>query len=158
MTEPELSPRTEPCLLGAEDVAELVRLTQDVARSSGVAGRPRFHPDPEGIDEQVLGPLRRTSLHRAYLGMSIDPVLQGRGVGRRLLEHVIHWAQANGLAWIDLGVFAENEPAIRPYERLGFKRTGALEDVFRLPGGDVHDIRMSLDLRSLPPVAARPSP
>lgn len=194
MTTPEISPQTEPCLLEAEDVAELVRLTQEVARSSGVDGRPRFHPDPEAIDGQVLGPLLRgqmghgldqlgwrrvwgycldgrlaaqaelrgatirTSLHRAYLGMSIEPALQGRGVGRKLLEHVIRWAQANGLAWIDLGVFAENEPAIRLYERLGFRRTGALEDVFRLPGGAVDDIRMSLDLRSLPAVADKPSP
>ncbi len=191
MTDAELSPPILPCLLGSDDVADLVRLTQEVARTSGVDGRPRFHPDPEGINGEVLGPLLRgqmghgldqpgwrrvwgyclegklvaqielrgatvrTGLHRAYLGMSIDPVLQGRGVGRKLLSHIIDWARDNGLAWIDLGVFSENAPAIRLYESLGFQRTGSLEDVFRLPGGVVDDIRMSLDLRSSETASSR---
>lgn len=179
----ELSPLEAPCLLGQADVADLIALTRKVAATSGMEGRPRFHPDPDAIDGEILGPLIRgqiaaeldqtgwrrvwgycldrrlaaqaelrgaaieTGLHRAYLGMSIDPDLQGRGVGRKLLVHVIDWARENGLSWIDLGVFAENAPAIRLYQSLGFETTGALEDVFRLPGGRVDDIRMSLDLR-----------
>jgi len=66
--------------------------------------------------------------------MSIDTGLQGLGIGRRLLSFVIDWAKAQGLSWIDLGVFAENTAAIVLYEKLGFIRNGALEDVFRLAG------------------------
>ncbi len=184
MAMPALSPAEAPCQLKADDVADLVALTRRVAATSGVAGHPRFHPDPDSLDAAVIGPLlsgqielaldqtgwrrvwgycrdgaliaqgelrgatTRTALHRATLGMSIDASLQGQGVGRRLLSHIIGWARDNGLAWIDLSVFAENSSAIRLYESFGFVRTGALEDVYRLPGGQVDDWRMALDLRA----------
>lgn len=45
---------------------------------------------------------------------------RGRGLGRRLLEHVIAWAGAAGMARISLLTDADNERAQATYARLGF--------------------------------------
>jgi ribosomal protein S18 acetylase RimI-like enzyme len=48
---------------------------------------------------------------------------RGRGFGRRLVEHVLAWAAANGLARITLLADKDNAPALAFYERLGFERS-----------------------------------
>lgn len=89
-------------------------------------------------------------LHRATLGMGIERAHVGQGHGTRLLAEAIRWARSEaGLAWLDLGVFAGNEPARRLYERAGFATLGPRVDAFRLPDGTViTDVLMALDLRN----------
>jgi RimJ/RimL family protein N-acetyltransferase len=88
-------------------------------------------------------------LHRATLGMGILQAYTGRGYGKLLLDTAIGWARAEtDLAWIDLGVFIGNTPAIKLYERYGFVREFAREDAFRLPDGtSITDICMTLKIR-----------
>lgn len=90
-----------------------------------------------------------TELHRATLGMGIARAYTGRGYGRQLLDAAIGWArEETDLVWIDLGVFAGNEPARKLYERYGFERLFVREDAFRLPDGTrIDDILMTLRLR-----------
>jgi len=56
------------------------------------------------------------------------------GLGARLLAHALDWAHAQGLAWVDLEVLANNGPARRLYERSGFIQTGEIPDLFRIDG------------------------
>jgi len=88
-------------------------------------------------------------MHRALLGMGISQAFTGQGHGRRLVEIAVAWARDEArLSWIDLGVFANNEPALRLYRRMGFVEQGTREDAFRIDGGvTVTDIQMALDLR-----------
>lgn len=88
-------------------------------------------------------------LHRAVLGMGIQRAHTGQGHGRRLVEAAVAWARDEaGLDWIDLGVFANNEPARKLYARMGFVETGRMPDAFRIDDGQhVDDIHMSLRLR-----------
>lgn len=88
-------------------------------------------------------------LHRATLGMGIERPYVGQGHGTRLLAEAIRWARVEaGLAWIDLGVFAGNEPARRLYERAGFVTLGPRVDAFRLQDGTtITDVLMALELR-----------
>lgn len=59
--------------------------------------------------------------HRGQFGMGLRRDWRGQGLGRRLAEAVIAQARADGrLARLDLEVRADNLPAIRLYERLGF--------------------------------------
>ncbi len=87
-------------------------------------------------------------MHRAYLSMGLRRSFTGRGLGRRLLDTAVDWARTQkNLEWIDLGVFAENETAIKLYKRYGFMETGFRRDAFRLEDGAVVDeILMSLRL------------
>ena len=45
---------------------------------------------------------------------------RGRQLGRRLVEHVLDWARANGMPRITLLADKDNAPALAFYARLGF--------------------------------------
>jgi len=62
---------------------------------------------------------------RAHLyAMWVDPDSRRAGVGRRLVEAVVAWAEAEGATEIELGATAINRDAVVFYERLGFADTG----------------------------------
>ena len=57
-------------------------------------------------------------------------------------------APAMGYTQMELGVYSDNERAIRLYETLGFERWGVLRCAFRLPDGTYRDeIQMGLFLK-----------
>lgn len=105
--------------------------------------------------ERVIGHLELrggripAELHRATLGMGLLRSFTGRGHGRRLMEIALPWARdVAGLGWIDLGVFSDNLPARKLYQRMGFVEQGVKPDAFRLEGGVViDDVQMVLALR-----------
>jgi RimJ/RimL family protein N-acetyltransferase len=77
--------------------------------------------------EEVVGVLTidggraLSARHAATLGISVDKVWRGQGVGSQLLQHAVDWARQNRvLKRIELHVFVRNEGAVRLYERFGF--------------------------------------
>jgi GNAT superfamily N-acetyltransferase len=56
--------------------------------------------------------------------MWVDPGSRRTGVGRRLVESVLAWAEAVGATEIELGATAINRDAVFFYERLGFADSG----------------------------------
>ncbi|NAZ83451.1 GNAT family N-acetyltransferase [Kineococcus sp. R8] len=58
--------------------------------------------------------------HPAHLHVDLLPVAQGRGLGRRLLEHVVRQLRDAGAPGVHLGVSAANTRAVAVYRRLGF--------------------------------------
>ena len=50
----------------------------------------------------------------------VSAAYRGHGLGRRLVEHVLNWAAANGLPRVTLLSDKDNAPALAFYERLGF--------------------------------------
>jgi RimJ/RimL family protein N-acetyltransferase len=88
-------------------------------------------------------------LHRASLGMGMLRVFTRQGWGKRLIDTAVTWARAETkLAWIDLGVFMNNEPAIKLYERCGFTRQMVRKDAFRNEdGAPIDDLYMTLSLK-----------
>jgi GNAT superfamily N-acetyltransferase len=71
-------------------------------------------------------------LHRLYL----DATLRGRGVGRALVEAVLGWCRAAGVARLTLWSDTRFDRAHRLYEGMGFKKTGERD----IPG-DPNDTR-----------------
>lgn len=62
--------------------------------------------------------------HQALLTIIVDPKLRGKGVGTDLLSTLLHVGKEQlGLTMAHLEVY-EGNPAIRLYERLGFKELG----------------------------------
>ncbi len=74
----------------------------------------------------------RAELHRLYL----DAGLRGRGVGLALVETVLAWCRARGIAELVLWSDTRFDRAHRLYERMGFRRTGE-----RALPGDVNATR-----------------
>ncbi len=56
----------------------------------------------------------------AELHIDLLPVAQGRGWGRRLIEHFLGVVRSRGASGVHLGVSERNRGAIAFYERLGF--------------------------------------
>jgi ribosomal protein S18 acetylase RimI-like enzyme len=74
-------------------------------------------------DGTVVGTLRLTGSPRRTMiyGFVIDEHRRGRRLGTRILATVIHQLRAEGVAEVGLEVDPENTPAVRLYERYGFK-------------------------------------
>ena len=82
--------------------------------------------------------------HRALLGMGVHHNHRKSGIGTRLVEFVTQWARDTGVIEIvDLAVLSGNLPAIRLYEKTGFKRICEIEDMFRIDGRSEADILMA---------------
>ena len=59
--------------------------------------------------------------------LCVNPKLQGKGVANETLLHIERELKAQGVKSIRLDVFSENPPALRLYERTGYRKTGEAE-------------------------------
>lgn len=89
-------------------------------------------------------------LHRATVGLGVERRHHRRGLGERLMTTAIAWARREGLAWMDLGVFSGNDPAIALYQKLGFVEVGRTPDRFRVGDASLTDVSMTLRLIDAP--------
>lgn len=90
----------------------------------------------EGKSLKMLGcvHLKQELPDTLYFGMlTIEPTLQGQGLGKVLLEHVEQLARAMNLKKIRITVIPSRHELIAFYERRGFKSTGQVES---FPQGD----------------------
>lgn len=70
--------------------------------------------------------------HTALIGLSLKKEWQGIGLGQKLMETALKWAENNTLLeLILLEVFSENTAAIALYKKLGFKETGRQPGFFK---------------------------
>lgn len=59
----------------------------------------------------------------AFFGfMYSAPEYRGKGINQLIMNELFKWANARGLNEIRLQVYDENTPAIRAYEKVGFKK------------------------------------
>jgi len=82
------------------------------------------------LDGQLIGSgyaRRKASRHyltpseHAFIGfLYVDPAYRGKGVNKRVLDHLFAWARANDLPEVHLTVYPENASAVRAYEKAGF--------------------------------------
>lgn len=56
------------------------------------------------------------------LGMAIIPQYRGQGIGKHLLSEMIDSARLVGYSALSLSVDPRNKPALRMYEKCGFKK------------------------------------
>jgi RimJ/RimL family protein N-acetyltransferase len=75
---------------------------------------------------------RTAELHRLY----VDASQRGRGIGQRLVETVLDWSRAQGLARVVLWSDTRFENSHRLYRRLGFEQLGE-----RVVEGDINHSR-----------------
>ena len=59
----------------------------------------------------------------AYLGfMYTHPDFRGKGLNARIIESLRQWANSKGLYEMRLTVYEDNIPAVKAYEKVGFKK------------------------------------
>jgi ribosomal-protein-alanine N-acetyltransferase len=81
------------------------------------------------------------------LNISVVRAAQGRGLGRRLLEHLLEEARCRELHQYFLEVRPSNLPALALYRRAGFAEIGRRKGYYPTASGDREDaIVMRLEL------------
>jgi ribosomal-protein-alanine N-acetyltransferase len=70
--------------------------------------------------------------------IGVDPVYQGRGIGRRLLAELLNFA-AGGV--VHLEVRTDNAAAIALYRSVGFTQVGLRPSYYRVSGADAYTMR-----------------
>jgi len=75
--------------------------------------------------------------HESYVQtIAVAPDAQGHGLGTRLLAALVEESQRRGCKRLDLEVRADNDAAIRLYERHGFTRIGLRRGYYQPSGVD----------------------
>ncbi|GGW23135.1 GNAT family N-acetyltransferase [Arenibacter certesii] len=58
-----------------------------------------------------------------YLGfMYTAEAYRGKGVNKRIVDALLAWSKTKGIKEVRLTVYEDNNPAIRAYEKVGFKK------------------------------------
>jgi GNAT superfamily N-acetyltransferase len=110
-------------------------------------------PRPENLDEEVAALIHRpprapdavVDRYPAHLHIDLLPRLQGKGVGRALMERLLDALDEQNVPGVHLEVAPGNRRAIGFYERLGFSRLS------RHRGGLFMGLRLADVGQTLPP-------
>jgi GNAT superfamily N-acetyltransferase len=54
--------------------------------------------------------------------MYVEPAHRGKGVNKKIIEALKHWALSQNITELRLDVYYHSESAIRAYEKVGFIR------------------------------------
>ena len=140
--------------LAEGDEAELLRIhrTPEVLRWWDVPDEGFPWDEPEStrwtieVDGKVAGLIQfweepEPKYRHAGIDLFLDPALHGRGLGteavRRVVRHLIH---DRGHHRVTIDPAVANAPAIRAYEKAGFRRVGVMRRYERdVGGGGWHD-------------------
>ncbi len=99
----ELLTNESACMLVAEDASDIVATGYAQVRTSKVSLSHEKH---------------------VYLGfMFVDEAYRGLGLNKLILDNLINWGKEQGLEDFYLDVYAENQSAIRAYEKAGFSQS-----------------------------------
>lgn len=100
---------------------------------------------PVGMSILYIQPYQKFA-HQCLFAIIVDENHRNKGVGKALMEHMIHAAKNQfKIEILHLEVYAGN-PAIRLYERMGFKEFGRQPKFIKLNGEYVDKIMMQKDL------------
>lgn len=102
-----------------------------------------------------MGPNRPgRGAHVGTASFMVDPAARGRGVGRRLAEHMVDWHRGQGFAGIQFNAVVEtNTVAVRLWQDLGFEVVGTVPRAFESPTRGrvgLHVMYLELAQRTLP--------
>ena len=130
-----------------------IKPEQERAFIEGLAEKPHdcmivAVKDGRIVGDATLAGHPRRMAHRAELGISVLKAEWGRGIGSRLMEALIEYAEQHGVELLNLEARADNEKAIHLYEKFGFRTIGVSPAFMKLRG-EYHDaVLMYLDLRA----------
>ena len=87
-----------------------------------------INDDPQNEYKKVV--FSKTLAHGEYLvihALAVATELQGRGIGKQIVQFCIDFAREHGYKAIRLDVVPDNYPAKRLYEQCGFRYLGDLD-------------------------------
>ena len=94
---------------------------------------------------QVLGYITTRLDHDSRIGwipnMAVDPKYQGRGLGRKLMEHALEFMRSQGMEAAKIETLEQNPVGSRFYPDVGFEEVGRqIHYLMRLQKGNPEDV------------------
>ncbi|MFS0873795.1 N-acetyltransferase family protein [Paenibacillus xylanilyticus] len=122
--------------IGAAGFREIIRLDTEKDRNlflvADVQGEIVGYSRCEGSD------LKRFC-HKVEFGVCVARNHWGYGIGKKLLELSIHWADTSGVEKMTLNVLETNDKAIELYKGMGFEIEGVLKKDRKHADGKYYD-------------------
>ncbi|MBY6801678.1 GNAT family N-acetyltransferase [Clostridium botulinum] len=124
------------CMIGVREnilgrISERLEQSKEFIQSLGSNNHLLVAEIKEEDEKKVVGVIglninsNPRTKHTASLGMMVHKAYQGNGIGKKLMSEILDLADTwLMLARIELGVFTDNEKAIKLYEKFGFKIEG----------------------------------
>lgn len=103
--------------------------------------------DGKVVGHAMLDPMFLSARSHVFqLGIAVHQGWRGRGLGKALMRGLIDWAKKDKLVEkIELLVRASNKPAIKLYEKFGFREEGRFKKRIKLGTGHyLDDVAMAL--------------
>ncbi len=136
---PRIWPFFEATVAAGETYAYPTGLTSEQGRALWMEPPPGqtvvFVEDGEVLGSAKMGPNRPgNGAHIGTASFIVAPAARGRGVGRRLAEHVVAWHREQGFRGIQFNAVVEtNTAAVALWRSLGFEVVGTVPGAFRSP-------------------------
>ena len=87
-----------------------------------------LNDDPDGVYENALWNKQlEQGEYMVCHTLATEPTLQGKGIGRQIVEYCIDYAKKHGFKAIRLDVVPDNIPAKKLYEKCGFRYTSDID-------------------------------
>ena len=134
---PQVWPFFDEIVQAGETYAYPLDLTSEQARDLWTMKPPGqtvvLEDDGRILGSATMGPNRPgRGSHVGTASFMVSSASRGRGVGRRLAEHVVRWHRAEGYRSIQFNAVVEtNVGAVRLWESLGFRIVGTVPEAFR---------------------------
>jgi GNAT superfamily N-acetyltransferase len=133
---PRVWPFFEEIVRAGESYAYPLDLTSEQARALWTMAPPGrtvvLDDDGEVLGSATMGPNRPgRGSHVGTASFMVSPHARGRGVGRRLGEHVVQWHRDHGFRAIQFNAVVEtNAAAVHLWQELGFRIVGTVPAAF----------------------------
>lgn len=133
----------------AETVADVVDNEGVLIRHNEIESRVFFVAT---VETDVVGwvHLKHPELdklsHTAQMTLGVLEEYRGHGIGSRLLERGIEWAEMKGLEKVDNAIPRTNESAIEFLKERGWETEGVREDHYKLDGEYVDEVVMAREV------------
>jgi L-amino acid N-acyltransferase YncA len=134
---PQIWPFFTRIIEAGESYAYRADLTSEQARDGWLMRPPArtvvLEEDGRVLGSATMGPNRPgRGSHVGTASFMVDEAARGRGIGRRLGEHVVQWHRDQGYRGIQFNAVVEtNIPAVRLWQSLGFEIVGTVPGAFR---------------------------
>jgi aminoglycoside 6'-N-acetyltransferase len=97
------------------------------------------------VDDRLAGLIQTNEepdpeFRHATIDLFLDPAVHGQGLGPDAIRALIaHLVEVDGHHRVTIDPAADNQRAIRAYEKVGFRTVGRLRQHQRFPDGSWHD-------------------
>ncbi len=99
-----------------------------------------------GMSGVFRGDSPKTAHSATVVSVYVEPAWRGLHIAEGMIESCAAWARAHGVSVLKLGVSTDNLPAIRCYERCGFRVYGLEPQAIRAGGTTVDEWLMARHL------------